>query len=309
MTIDSKEIWAIHRNVRVTLASAMVLPVLILSLVEIGDWNPMLERLGVSYVNEYLMFTSFIIIIAIFLLKDFYRIWLFYFGFAAIFFVAATFIGYVQYWNSDKNRDFVDNVHITLFSIPIVSLAITLEFFWRKQNRLRPENSQSERIMGGLGLITSFVLMIAEFFPWIKSVFKATSETWKFKGSGKNTYIVECCYVTQFDLFGVLRSYIPLIGLVILFLITLLGYRFAILAFTPLVVWCAQKSFDFLVLLGVQDPLKIWTKGEVDSNGLSLENEGLFGGFLFLGASIFLILLLLLPRIIGGRSSAQRASL
>ena len=293
--------WTIYKSTRETFAILICFPLVITLFVKIGDWDYLFARIGDPFVQQYFLFVILLLVYVYYLLKKLYRDWLLFYGLGLSTLGIAQILYFFRYPEENLANGNIDYFYALLLFIPCIILMISLVVIIKQQDFATIKNSSVERIISMIGLIITFVLMFAEFLPWERNILKATSETWKFNGSGTNTLIEECCYVTEYGINGSLQIYIPLIGLGFLFLSSTLGYRISTFSFVPNVVWCVQESIDFLTNLGVQDPLDTWTKAEVDANGLSRTSEGIFGGYLFVIATFLLLLIMLIPRVLSGK--------
>lgn len=292
--------WIISESLRLLLSALIILPIVILSFFNIGLNRYLFSRLEDQWIQEYLIYAFLAVAFSYFLSKGLYRKWLMFYG-IGLSFIGMKHVVFNVYVFSDASLFTSDYVYLLLTFLPIVSVITTTVLIWHQQGLETSSNSRSERIIAAFGAIITLVLMLAEFLPWVREISKSTSDTWEFQGSGTNVLIKECCYVSELDLAQTLIIYLPLVGLGVLFVIATLGYRVSGLAFIPSLIWCIQESLDFLTSLGLQNPLEIWTNQEIREYGLSNLKEGLFGGYLFVGASVCFAILLLVPRVINGQ--------
>lgn len=298
--------WTIYRYPRQSLALLIVLPTLVLSVFKIGDWDNLFARLDDQFVQEYLIFAGLAFVFSYFLIKNLYRSWLLFYGITTSLIGVSHLLYFIKFWEENTKQGGTDYFYAALLFSPLLALALATLLIWRQQDLNIPVNSRSDRLLAVAGLLISVILMIAEFLPWVRQISRATSDTWKFNGSGTKNLIEECCYVTDFGLNSSLQIYLPLIGLSALFLISSLGYQISNIAFLPSIFWCVQEGLDFLTSLGIQDPLSVWTKKEIEENGLTYRVEGLFGGYLFIAGVISLLILVLVPRVLSGRIPANQ---
>lgn len=297
--------WLVYRHLRELLSGFIVAPILILSVFKIGEWDYFFSRLDDPFVQEYLILAALSFIFAYFLLNNLYRSWLLFYGFGISLIGVTHFLYYIKYWDENTKQGGTDYFYAAMLFSPIVCVVSATFLIWRQQDLNIQENTKSERLTAVIGLALSLILMIAEFLPWVREISKATSDSWNFKASGSNILIRDCCYITELGLNVSLQIYLPLIGISALFLIVSLGYRISNIAFLPLLVWCLQEIIDFLTTLGIQNPEDVWTKKEIEDNGLTSRNEGLFGGYLFVAGAIIIALLLLIPRVINGKNQSK----
>lgn len=295
--------WCVFEEVRFSLAALIFVPVTILCVFNIGDWDYFFSRLEDQSVQEYLIYASLAFVYAFRLIKREFQSWIFFYGISIVFIGLSHTVQIIYVFDDNSRRWASDYVYATLYSLPAISVLIATLLTLRQQDLRISINARSERVIMMFGLLVTAVLMIAEFFPWVRNTYRATSDTWTFQATGTKTSISDCCYVTEFDLSGIFSIYLPLVGLGLIFFISTLGYHVAIKAFLPGMVWCLQETLVFFTRLGKQDPLEIWTEKQVSENGLSVLTEGLFGGYLFTAAFVCLTLILLLPIVIAGRSS------
>jgi len=297
--------WILPFSVRSALGALIFFPVLLLSFFTIGLMEAFFANLQEQWVQEYLLFALLAFVFSYFLLIGPFRTWIFFYGIGLIFIGLSHIVLYLEIFTAISKPYASDYVHFTLYSLPVASLIISTVLIWRQQEIQTFTNSLRERVFAALGLLIALTLMVAEFFPWVKDTSKAVSQSWEFEGSGTNTLIKECCYVSDFEFELAMVIYLPLVGLAVLFLISSLGFRITAQAFMPSLIWCVQESLDFLTSLGVQDPLEIWTSQQIRESGLSRLREGLFGGYLFVGTSVCFAILLLIPRVINGQPSVN----
>jgi hypothetical protein len=191
---------------------------------------------------------------------------------------------------------------IILISILVITIKQSVKFMG---------NQTVERISGIIGFLLSVLLLWGEFLPWVKSVYKATSTQWQFKGSGTQLLIEECCYMNSFELVDAIKIILPITFIALLFLSRVLGYGIPTLMFASGLVWCFQESIDFLTGLGIQSPLENtnWTSQEVETYGLSHLKEGMLGGYLFVFSLIGVVITLLIPRVYAGRNLSEKREL
>lgn len=294
--------WIISQNIRVLFSASIILPILTLSFFNIGLNKYLFSRLEDQGVKEYLIYAFLAVTFSYFLLKGTFRNWIMFYG-IGLSFIGLKHIVFNVYVFSDLRLATSDYAYLVLSFLPIVAVIFATVLIWRIQDLEDAGNSRGERIIAALGIITTLVLMLAQVLPWARDISKATSDTWKFQGSGTKVLIKECCYISEFDLAQSLIVYLPLVGLGIVFAIATLGYRVPTPAFIPSLIWCVEESLFFLTSLGLQDPLEIWTSQQIRENGLSILREGLFGGYLFVGTSVCFAILLLIPRVISGQPS------
>jgi hypothetical protein len=165
-----------------------------------------------------------------------------------------------------------------------------------------------DRILGVVGLVLTLLMFWGQYLPWNRSIYSSTNSNWRFEGSGSQVYIRECCYLTEFSWAEGLIVSIPFFFLMLLFVLRVLGFKISNLAFLGLILWSIFEVVNLLEDIGLQDPVTDagWSASDVSKNGLTYEIEIMFGGYLFMGALIGLVITLLLPRVLKGRADQSQ---
>jgi hypothetical protein len=296
--------WTVFKYLRELCVFAIVAPSLVLSTFNLGEWKYLLASIEDPVIQQYLIFVLFAFAFSYYLLKNLYRSWLLFYGLGLSFIGFAQVLSLIYSWEERLREGGINYIYLSLWTLPVLGVSAATALIWRQQDLQIPMNSKTDRLISMSGLLLTIVLMFAEFLPWVRDIYKATSSTWEFKGSGSKTLIQECCYLTEYGLNISLQIYLPLVGLGLLFLISILGFQVPNISFLPSLGWCIQESIDFFTSLGVQEPIDTWSEKEVIDNGLTHSTEGLFGGYLFVSCVLALISILLIPRVLNGRTTS-----
>jgi hypothetical protein len=226
----------------------------------------------------------------------------FYFGLGIIPYALSIFV--MNFWGSELA--FFKDLSNTIWAICLILPFITLLSFSYLTNSHREfqiqPNTRNERLTSLFGLLLTILLLIGDFLPWDRDIYRAGGTTWRFKGSGTRVLIKDCCYLTANSFSSILTVLIPILGLAGFFLLRLLGIHILASASIVGIFWTFQESINFLSHLGAQKPPSTWSQADIDANSLTATKVGLPGGYLFILATIAICVVLLLPRVLSGRN-------
>ena len=305
MTIDSE--WKLSTRYREVLASLILIPVGYTFLKDPFLSGTILSNLKT---NTGQIFMQFLISASLFgygILQDKPKEWIFWAGVSGIPTGVVLVIDRVT-WIAQYADVSLDGEYLQLVAasgvVPVISLAGTVLYLFLSRDVQLESNRLVERFSAIAGLIFTLMMLWGQYLPWERRVFSSTNSNWKFKGSGSQLLIEECCYLTGSGWNEGLLKVIPLVFLLAFLLLRVLGYHFSNLGFLGLLLWGIFETVGVVDGTGLQDPkLAGWSEAEISSYGLRYEIEIAFGGYLFAFAFVGLILILLLPRAIQGRTT------
>jgi len=297
--------WQLRKSIREYLAIAIVLSIGYTALNDPYIGAGLLSNLGSRNVQYLLIFSVSAFLFSYGLLNKEFKEWTFWAGVSGIpvgLGLAVSRVGRVIENTDSSLEDKILNWAI-LGIFPVVVILVMLGFLYLKQSISIGNNSILDRALGVVGLVLTLIMFWGQYLPWNRQIYSATNSNWQFTGSGSQVYIRECCYLIDYGWTDGLKIVIPLISLLALFVLKVLGFKISNLGFLGLILWGGFEIVNLLDEIGFQDPVKDagWTSSEVSSNGLTFEIELMFGGYLFMGAFIGLVITLLLPRVLNGR--------
>jgi hypothetical protein len=304
--LNSETHWNIQEKYRESISLIIIFSLgysLITNFFDKGNYFANIEN---SYSQIYFIFVVPAIIFAVGLWFNKFHTWIYSIGITSIPIGATISIERVSvYLGPNNHPDALKWALTTVF--PFLLILFSLVVVTLKQKIESGSNFRIERVSAIIGFVLSILLLWGEFLPWVRTVYKSTSANWKFNGSGTQTLIEECCYMTSFPGVDLVKIILPILFLAILFLIRVLGYTVPNLMFSGSLVWCFQEGIDFLTGLGAQpsESNANWTVEDIATYGLSLETQGMFGGYLFVFAFLGVLVALLLPRVLTGRQLSE----
>ena len=298
--------WQLRKSYREYLALAIVL-----SIGYVAFKDPLLGGSIVTNLNYrtpqiFVIFSISALIFAYGVTKNEFKEWTFWAGVSASptgIVLAISRVGKVIEYAGDSLQDkFINSAVLCIFSV--VAIVVALTYFFIKQAIRIGNNTMLDRILSVVGLVFTLLMFWGQYLPWNRSIYSATNTNWKFEGSGSQVYIKECCYLTEFGWTEGLMAAIPLLFLLLLFVLRVFGFKISNLGILGLILWGVFEVVNLLEDIGFQDPVNDagWSASDVSTNGLTYEIEIMFGGYLFMGALIGLVITLLLPRVLKGRA-------